>query len=103
MFLSDENLSIDDLYDVHAKLFDARDKWFNVGLGLNIKFNALKSIKSEQNDNGDCLREMLAHCIQSGGPLTWTDLCSCLRCPTVGRNDLANEIDQGWQGMNILS
>ena len=94
--LSGKILSIDDLRDVYTKFYDARDKWCDIGLYLNVKESALKSIKKEQlNNQGDCLREMLAHRIQSGGPLTWNDLCHCLRCPTVGRRDLANEIIPG--------
>ena len=86
---------MDDVGEVYTKLYDARDKWFNIGLALGIKFNTLKSIKREQPDYDDCLREMLAHRIQSGGPLTWADLSGCLRHPTVERNDLANGIDKG--------
>ena len=87
---------MDDLGEVYTKFFGARDKWFNIGLALGIKFSTLKSIKTrEQHDNDECLREMLAHRIQSGGPLTWADLSGCLRHPTVERNDLANDIDQG--------
>ena len=84
---------------MYTKLYDARDKWFDIGLALNIKFNTLKSIEREQHSNqGNCLREMLAHRIQSGGPLTWADLSSCLGQSTVGRRDLADEIDQGCIG-----
>ena len=86
---------MDDLGEVYTKFYDARDKWFNIGLALNIKFTTLKSIKSEQHDNDDCLREMLAHRIQSGGSLTWADLSDCLRHPTIKRNDLAKDINQG--------
>ena len=86
---------MDDLSDVYTNFYDTRDKWFNIGMALNIKFSTLKSIKSEHHDNDDCLREVLAHRIQSGGPLTWADLTTCLRHPTVGRRDLADKIDQG--------
>ena len=90
--LSDKILSINDLSDVHTKLYDARAKWFDIGLALNISHGTLESIRSEQCSNGDCLREMLAHRMQSGGDLTWADLCCCLRIPAVGRNDLTIEI-----------
>ena len=83
---------MDDLGDVYTKLFDARNKWFDIGLALNTKFSTLESIES---DNSDRLRWMLAHRIQSGGPLTWADLCNCLKHPIVGRRDLADEIYQG--------
>ena len=85
-----------DLGRVYTKLYDARAKWFDVGLALDINFETLKSIEKEQLKNqSDCLREMLAHCIQSGCSLTWAKLCSCLRHPTVERVDLAEMIEQG--------
>ena len=92
---------MDELGDVYTKLYDARNKWFNIGLALKISYSTLESIESEKPDNSDRLRKMLAHRIQSGGPLTWTDMCSCLRHPTVERNDLANEVDQGRLNLSI--
>ena len=98
----DEALSMDDLSDVYTKFYGARDKWFEIGLAFKIGFTTLKSIEREQlNDQSKCLREMLARRIQSGGPLTWADLCNCLRHLTVERNDLANEIDQGRLNLSI--
>ena len=91
---------MEDLGDVYTKFYDARDKWFEIGLALKLSFTALKSIEREQlNNQSKCLREMLAHRIQSGGPLTLADLCSCLRHPTVERNDLANKLDPGLTGL----
>ena len=85
-----------DLGRVYTKLFDARAKWLDVGLALDMNFETLKSIEKEQLKNqSDCLREMLAHCIQSGCSLTWAKLCSCLRHPTVERIDLAEIIERG--------
>ena len=86
---------MDDLGDVYTKLYDARNKWFDIGLALKINYITLECIRSEKSDTSDGLRRMLAHRIQSGGPLTWTDLSGCLRHPTVERNDLANILDQG--------
>ena len=79
----------------YTKLYDARNKWFDIGMALSISYSTLESIESEKPDNSDRLRRMLAHRIQSGGRLTWTDLSDCLRHPTVKRNDLADIIDQG--------
>ena len=91
---------MDDLQDVYTKLYEARGKWFEIGLALKLKFTILKAIEIEQSNNqSDCLREMLAYRIQSGGPLTWTDLCNCLRHPTIGRNDLATKPDQELTGL----
>ena len=92
---SAEALSMDDLGDVYSKLHDARNTWFNIGLALKINYSTLESVESEKPNNSDRLRRMLAHRIQSGGPLTWTDLSDCLRHSTVERRDLADEICQG--------
>ena len=86
---------MDDLGDVYTKLYKACAKWFDIGLALNCNFDTLKYIESEQQDNSARLREMLARRIQSGGPLTWNDLCRCLENPTVGRTDIAKEINPG--------
>ena len=74
----------------------ARNEWISLGLALNIDHDTLTAIKTEQYDNqGDCLREMLACRIKSGGSLTWTNLISCLTHPEVGRNDIASDINKG--------
>ena len=93
---------MDDPSDVYTKFYGARDKWFEIGMALKIDYTTLKSIEREQlNNQSKCLREMLAHCVQSGSSLTWTDLCGCLRHRTVERNDLANEIEQGRLTLSI--
>ncbi|XP_064395496.1 ankyrin-3-like isoform X2 [Halichondria panicea] len=82
------------LKDVCSKLFKARTEWLNIGLTLNVDYNTLTAINQKQSSNhGDCLREMLAHCIQATDSLTWEDLCRSLRHITVGRSDVANEIE----------
>ena len=95
LYFQTGNISIKDLGNVYEKLYDARTKWFDIGLALNIENGTLESIENGQHDNGECLRRMLAHRIQSGGPLCWNDVCCCLKKPTVGRRDLADEIQQG--------
>ena len=78
---------------IFDKLYNARTKWFEIGLALNVDYETLKSIERVQLNNQDtCLREMLAHRIQSGGPLTLSDLCQCLHHHTVRRSDLADKI-----------
>ena len=76
-------------------LYKTRTKWFDLGMALKIDFDTLSSIEGRYTEDSDCLRKMLAHRIQSGGPLTLRVLCGCLRSETVGRNDVAIEIEQG--------
>ena len=77
-----------------SKLFKARTEWFNIGLTLKVDHDTLTAISQKQSgDHGDCLREMLAHCIKATDSLTWGDLCNSLRHVTIGRSDVADEIE----------
>ena len=92
---SDNKLTIHDLSTLNDKLFQARTKWFEIGLSLNVDNETLQSIKMRYHENpDDCLREMLTHCVQAIAPLTWRTVCVCLRSPTVGRNDVAEGIEE---------
>ena len=93
-------LLIENLTDVHTKLFDARASWFNIGLVLKVSYGTLKSIESEQHNNSDRLREILTDRILSENSLTWSVLCSCLRQVTVGHSDVADEIEELFKGDN---
>ena len=91
----DNNLTIDDLSALNEKLFQARTKWFEIGLSLNVDNETLKSINIRNHENPDkCLIEMLTHRVQAIAPLTWRTVCVCLRSPTVGRNDVAKGIEE---------
>ena len=93
--MTDTVLSIEDLFDVWNKLFNARTKWYAIGLNLNVDDETLRSIELQPStDCGKCLSNMLAHRLRSGGPLTWKDLCNSLRSQTVGRSDVAEEIEK---------
>ena len=73
---TDHKLTSDDLHEVYVKLDDACTKWYNIGLALKLKVTTLDKIKSGSKDDvSACLREMLKHRLQAGGPLTWGDLC----------------------------
>ena len=89
----DTKLTADDLSTVYMKLYSARTRWFNIGILVKIDRTTLECIRVRNRDDPDgCLREMLTHRLQAEGPLTWRDLCNCLRSPIVGRDDVAEEI-----------
>ena len=86
-------ISIENLGDALDMLYDARYKWFDIGLALKVNYSTLKTIEKEQLNNQDSsLREMLAYRIQSGDSLTWCDLSDCLTQPSVGKKELAERI-----------
>ena len=93
----------DDLSPLHKQLYPARTKWFNIGLNLNIDGNDLSAIHEINSQNLDtCLREMLIKRLHSGGPLSWRDVCDCLRSPTVDRKDVAEKIEEWRIGTQII-
>ena len=95
-FCSDTALTINNLMDVYTMIYSARIKWFDIGLLLKIDFDTLRSIRGNCSEDSHCLREMLACRIQqSDHSLTLRELCECLRSKTVGRIDVAKEIEKG--------
>ena len=89
---------------VFERLINASTNWFNLGGALGLDVNTLSAIdRKYRGDVDDCLREMIAKRIQSGGPLTWIGLCDCLRSPTVKRNDVASEIEHRIGEFYVLS
>ncbi len=89
----------DDLPTLYERLFPARAKWCNIGLKLKVDLDTLEAIALKHNNPDDCLREILAKRLQAGGPLSWREVCDCLRSPIVDRNNLAEEIE-GWRKGN---
>ena len=87
-------LSIDDLHTVQEKVFDARIKWYYIGLGLGVRDSTLKAIRSQFNDPADCLRETLQEWLKQTDPNpTWRALVAALRSPTVGEQRLAGNLE----------
>ena len=89
-------MTSEDLPTILEKLLKARTKWFEIGMKLKLDIETLNCIETETEGHDKCLRKMLIRRLQAvQGTLTWKLLCNCLRSPTVGRNDVANEIE-GW-------
>lgn len=70
-------LELEDLGDVFEEVFEARSKWYNIGLKLKVPVGSLETIKGENDDAADCLREMLKISLKSiSHKLTWMSLGS---------------------------
>ena len=79
---------------MYEKARSAGPDWFNLGLVLRLSYGKLTNFRDTYRDNDVCLREVLAHRLQSGGTLTWGDMCTALRHSTVERNDVAEAIEE---------
>ena len=84
-------LSITDLQDVLSRTWDARAKWYNIGLELGISANNLDPLnKDHQGNCEECYKSMLKEWLRSGP--TWSDFAKALRSKPVGMSDLASEL-----------
>ena len=78
---------------VRKELFDARAKWYDIGIELDIPTSTLKSIKSMYNSPADCLVDMLDTWLKQIDPKpSWKVLINALEQPTVAEKQLAKRL-----------
>ena len=83
-------LNIKDLSKVQRAAWDARAKWYNNGLELDIDPGTLETIKRNNEDIEDRFRAVLLTWLKMVDPKpTWEALAKALRSPTVGYEHLA--------------
>ena len=76
------------------ELYDARTKWQNIGLGLNMKPTDLEAIgMKHKNDPGECFRELLSTWLKQANPM-WATLVEALKSPTVGFEQLSETVQE---------
>ena len=90
--LLDGQLINDDLQLVINEVWEARNKWFHIGIELHMKESDLQAIKCNTRGVGNCLTEMIAEWLRHGRA-TWKALISALRNTTVHCISLADSID----------
>ena len=89
---TDGVLREDDLFDIQEKLWDARSKWKNIGLGLKIRPPDLQVIDRNHHDADDKFQSMILKWLQIGKDRTWAALCKVLSARSVGHGQLAEQI-----------
>ncbi len=88
------NLTIADLNKVYLATFDARIKWRNIMLMLEVSAATLETIGNEWSNNPeDCYREDLLEWLK-GGERSWRDIVKALSSPTVGHSDIARTVEK---------
>ena len=89
-------LSITDLGTVQRKTWEARAKWYNIGLELDIDPGTLDTIIGNNDDIDNRFRVMLVTWLKMVNPKpTWEALAEALRSPTVGCEHLAEQVFHG--------
>lgn len=85
-------LTIKDLRVVRGLLYRAREKWYDIGVELEIDVEELNIISSRFNDPAECLLHMLQLWLRSIDPLpTWNILAAALTAEAVHEIALAEE------------
>ena len=86
-------LNIDRLGDVQEELYEARTKWYDVGLALKVPVTTLDSIEGQFDNHGDKLREALKVWLKTATEPTWQDVVDVLKRRVVGEPKLASDIE----------
>ena len=82
-----------DLRKVQRATWEARTKWYNIGLELEIDPGTLDTIKGNNEDIEDRFRTMLTTWLKMVQPKpTLAALAEALQSPTVGFGHLAEQV-----------
>ena len=88
-------LTIDNSQDIFEMMYDAREKWRNIGGVFHLSQSTLNNINAENQNNDDKLRSVITEWLNKYGgteECTWTLVAMALRNKTVAREDLAREV-----------
>ena len=74
-------------------MWEARVKWYNLGLGLDITPDSLDAIELANSQNPNrCFRAMLTQWLREHRQPTWNALAKSLKSPSVGYSQLGEQI-----------
>ena len=88
-------LTIDNAQDVFEMMYEAREKWRNIGGAFRLTPSTLNNINLESPNNDDKLRNVIIEWLNrcgGTGDCTWTHVAMALRNKTVAREDVAREV-----------
>ena len=87
-----DQLTTSNILEVLENVWEARQRWYNIGIQLKLKISDLDVIRQPGNQSADeCVVEMLKFWLRRGGA-TWEALIDALKHKTVGYPILANQI-----------
>lgn len=85
-------LTTKDLKAVRALLYKIRDKWFDIGIELEISVEELSIIKRNTDNPSECLVQMLLLWLKSIDPFpTWGILADALGSEVINEEELAEK------------
>ena len=66
----------------------------SLGLQLGVQYPQIRTIENDYKRSNDRLREIISERLKQNSPLTWLEIVTALRAPTVGEYRLASQIEQ---------
>ena len=90
---------MDSFVPVLRELSEITDKWFELGLVLELKDSTLKGIKTDNTAVHECKREMVRSWLQKKDKCTpsWQALVAALKDPLVEHPVVAEKIKQKYK------
>ena len=90
---SSGQIALEDLIEVRGALFDARAKWFDIGIELKLPVGTLQTVREDFPHAADCLREMCIIWLKRNDPRpSWVALVKVLESLPVGEGHLAQQL-----------
>ena len=84
-----------DVGTVQNRLWEARVKWYNIGIELSLKEDDLEAIKSDNRDIDSCFRCMISMWLRQVDrepTVAWTKIIEALKAPSVNFSQLAHRL-----------
>ena len=82
-------------YQLFRLLFYISDKWYDIGLSLQVRRNVLDDLKQTQNDNVENLAAVIHNFLtRQPSPDTWETIITAIESPIVNDKETADLIRQ---------
>ena len=86
-------MDIDNFGEVQEAIWEARSKWYNIGIRLKLEVSDLDSINAESGiDLEEKFNRMIKSRLKMSEPCTWTVLYEALKHPTVAMPNVADKV-----------
>ena len=84
---------MEDLGEVIQATYEARAKWYHIGIQLKLPVGTLDAIRSDFPDSTDCLTRMCSRWLRRVNPKpAWPALTKALESSPVGEGHLAQQL-----------
>ena len=84
------SVGLEDVKILHSELHPVSDKWYSLGIQLQVPVGILKCIRRDYPTVSECLLEMLISWLKrTNPPPTWEALAEALKSPPMAEGHLA--------------